>query len=141
MEQSIQTSVQSVTRGRRFTNYVIDYTLCNILILFVVYPMVRMLFGDAATGNFWSNLLLSSIVVFLYYFIFEAIFQKTPGKFITGTKVVLEDGSTPDINTIAKRSFIRVVPFEVISVYTGSEPDKKDTWWHDRWASTRVIKS
>jgi uncharacterized RDD family membrane protein YckC len=141
MEQSIQTTVQSVSRGKRLANYIIDVFLYNILVLYLINPLILTFIGDALLRNFWANFLFNSFILALYYFIFEAIFQKTPGKFITGTKVVMEDGSKPEVDTIAKRSLIRAIPFDAISMYTGNEVDKKDTWWHDRWTSTRVVKS
>jgi uncharacterized RDD family membrane protein YckC len=141
MEQNIQTTVQSVSRGRRLENYIIDIFLYNILVLFLINPLILTFTGDALLRNFWANFLFNAFILALYYFIFEAIFQKTPGKFVTGTKVVMEDGSKPEVDTIAKRSLIRVIPFDAISMYTGIEADKKDTWWHDRWTSTRVVKS
>lgn len=140
MEQSIQATVQSTTTGRRFVNFVIDEVLYLILMLFFVNPIAIAILGDALTSNFLVNFLFNSFFLFLYYFVFESAFQRTPGKLITGTKVIMEDGSKPDIVTIAKRSLTRAVPFEVISIYTGNESEKKGTWWHDRWTSTRVVK-
>ncbi|MHC4365583.1 MAG: RDD family protein, partial [Planctomycetota bacterium] len=74
--------------------------------------------------------------VFLYYFIFEAICQRTPAKFITGTKVIASVGSKPTVGTIAKRTLIRFVPFEPFSIL-----GEKVYGWHDRWSGTYVIKA
>lgn len=50
------------------------------------------------------------------------------------------DGTKPNPGTIAKRTLIRFVPFEVISLYTGQDANNKSTLWHDRWTSTRVVR-
>jgi uncharacterized RDD family membrane protein YckC len=142
MEQQIQTTVQSASKSRRFFNLLIDEFLLQIGIFIIVSLLLRLIFGEAfPSSNFWVNYLISLTLIFLYYFLFELVLQKTPAKFITGTKVVMDDGSKPDAGVIAKRSLIRFVPFEPISLYTGKEIEKKGTWWHDRWTKTRVIKS
>jgi len=120
-------------------NYFIDNIFYEIGMFILVNPLVRLIFGNSLSKNFWSNFLIALIMLFAYYFIFEAAFQKTPGKFITGTKVIMEDGSKPDIGTITKRTLVRFVPFEAISMYTGKVPKNKGTWWHDRWTTTRVV--
>jgi len=141
MEQSFQTpATQTATRGRRFTNLVIDTIIYEIGMFILINPLVRLIFGNFLYKNFWSGFLFALFMQFVYYFVFETTLQKTPGKFITGTKVVMVDGTKPDYATIAKRTLIRLVPFEVISMYTGKEAEKKGTWWHDRWAGTRVVQ-
>ena len=94
--------------------------------IFAVWPLVRLVFGNSFGENYWINLLFSLSILFLYYFVFETLFQRTPAKLVTSTRVVLENGSKPDI--------------AVISLYTGKDPNHKGTWWHDRWTTTRVVK-
>jgi uncharacterized RDD family membrane protein YckC len=141
MEQPVQPTIQAVSSGKRFMNLAIDTVLYEILMLFIINPLIRLVFGKAFTANFWGNWMFALLIMFLYYFVFELVFQKTPAKFITGTKVVLDDGSKPNASAIAKRTLTRLVPFEAVSMYTGKELEKKGTWWHDRWTATRVIKS
>jgi type II secretion system protein G len=74
--------------------------------------------------------------LFLYYVFFEAVWQRTPGKFITGTKVVTATGSKPSFDRIGRRSLARFVPFEVLSVW-----NEKVLGWHDRWTGTYVIRA
>lgn len=69
-----------------------------------------------------------------YYVLFEAIFGRTPGKLITGTRVVTLDGAKPGFGQIIGRSFARLVPFEPFS-FLGSRGG-----WHDRWSGTRVVR-
>ena len=109
------------SEGKRFINFILDYIL--ILILSFV---VAGFFGS-------TNTLLILLVVFMYYFAFEAGIQKTPAKFVTRTKVVMLDGSKPDIASIAKRTLIRFIPLEPLF-------PKERKWWHDRWSNTQVIR-
>jgi uncharacterized RDD family membrane protein YckC len=70
-----------------------------------------------------------------YYFIFEALFQVTPGKLATGTHVVDWNGNKPSLLQILGRSLTRFIPFEPLSFF-GRSPDG----WHDRWSGTYVVK-
>lgn len=133
-------TIPAATTGRRFINLVVDTILYEIGMFVVVNPLAQLLLGDRLKGNFWAGWLIGMFVLFMYYFVFELAFHRTPGKFITGTKVIMDDGSKPDIGTIAKRTLIRFVPFEAISMYTGKISKDKGTWWHDRWTTTRVVK-
>ena len=122
-------------------NFLIDNVIYQIVVIFAIYPVARLVFGKSFGENFWLTWVFNLSILFLYYFSFEAAFQRTPAKFLTSTRVVVSDGSRPDATTIAKRTLIRLVPFEVISQYTGKEPDLIGTWWHDSWTNTRVIKN
>ncbi|MBI9050250.1 MAG: RDD family protein [Anaerolineaceae bacterium] len=136
-----RTTVLPASSNRRFLNLLIDTVLYGIGMQIVIWPITFEIFGDAFSKNFWPSYLYALAMLFLYYFVFEALLQKTPAKFITGTIVVMEDGSKPNASTIVKRTLSRLVPGEVISTYTGKLPDKKGTWWHDRWTATRVVRS
>jgi len=72
----------------------------------------------------------------LYDFAFEAKWQRSPAKFITGTKVITSTGTKPSAGTIAKRALIRFIPFEPFS-FLGN----RVYGWHDRWSGTYVIKA
>jgi uncharacterized RDD family membrane protein YckC len=140
-EQPIQATLQAAPNSRRFINLAVDTIIYEVISFFVMYPLAKLAFGESVGTNFWISWLFGLSTLFLYYFIFEMAFQRTPGKFLTGTRVVLEDGSRPDAATIAKRALCRFVPFEVLSQYTGKDPNQMGTWWHDRWTNTRVIQS
>jgi len=142
MEQPLQTSVlQTATTARRFMNFVIDTILCQIVELILIYPLVHLILGNSLLANFWIRYMFALLTQFFYYLVFETAFQRTPAKFITGTKVMMADGSKLAISTIAKRTLVRFIPFEVISMYTGKAIENKGTWWHDRWTSTRVVRN
>jgi uncharacterized RDD family membrane protein YckC len=73
-------------------------------------------------------------ITFGYYIFFEAIFSRTPAKWLTRTRVVTFDGRKPSFLQIVGRSFARYVPFEPFS-FLGSARG-----WHDRWSNTRVVR-
>ncbi len=134
------TNYQTASTSLRFLNYLLDEMLYLFVMLLFINPLVRLLFGNSLYANYWISYLFAFFMLFIYYFAFEALFQRTPGKFITGTRVIMEDGSKPDLGTIVKRTLIRFVPFEVFSIYTGQATHIRGTLWHDRWTSTRVAR-
>jgi uncharacterized RDD family membrane protein YckC len=80
--------------------------------------------------------ILLNLSVYLYYFVFETIWQRTPAKFITGTKVITKTGGKPSMGTIAIRTLFRFVPFDPLS-FVG----KSVYGWHDKWSKTYVVKT
>jgi len=130
------------SRGLRFVNYLLDSlaflvfsiafgSLLGVIFVFY-YPSGVELVKNLGFG---SQLLLSAFLGVTFFTLFETTTGRTPGKFITGTRVVCTDGSHPKFNTILARSFYRYVPLEPFSFF-GDEP----TGWHDRWSGTLVIK-
>lgn len=132
--------VPTASTGRRFSNWLIDQIVFLLITAFAIDPLVTAVFGPQLLQDTILALVWSSIELAAYYFVFEWAFQRTPAKFITGTKVILLDGSKPDAVTILKRSLTRLVPFEPVSMYTGKDAGEKGTWWHDRWTGTRVVR-
>ena len=73
-------------------------------------------------------------VVVIYYVAFEATRGRTPGKMITGTRVVTESGARASLGQILVRTVLRFLPFEQLS-FLG----KEQYGWHDSLSRTRVI--
>lgn len=117
----------------RFINYLIDSILISII--FTTYIM--------STNSNVEEMLLNGtlpmwpmyLIQFSYYFLFEVLLRKTPGKMLTKTVVVMDDGSEPNITSILIRSFVRFIPLEFISFLF-----YKDMGWHDMFARTKVVK-
>ncbi|MEZ5008823.1 MAG: RDD family protein [Chitinophagales bacterium] len=91
-------------------------------------------------GYHETNLSNGFVLVFYFtmyswWFIFEYIFNKTPSKFITRTRVVHEDGSKPTIKDIIIRTVARLIPFEFVSFFMG-----RSFGLHDMLSKTRVVK-
>lgn len=122
------------SKGKRFANFLIDYIPVVIAsaVLFITMDLMGVLSLDS---DGVLDRIIGMIVYALTYIMIEGGLKgKTIGKYITKTRTVMIDGSEPDFNTIVKRSFSRIVPFEPFSFF-GSE----DGGWHDRWTDTMVI--
>ncbi|NQZ62497.1 pentapeptide repeat-containing protein [Crocosphaera sp.] len=133
----------------RLFNFMID-DLISLFIIKIGYTATLLSFiYFFHTGEFLNvrnfiekNLLIASILLifwsffgyFLYYFISEVIFQKSLSKIFTKTRVITIHGLKPNISTIAKRSFYRLIPLEYFSWNRQTK-----TCWHDRWTRTLVI--
>ena len=115
---------------RRLANFYIDlFAICAIRWLLINVMPERVVEQNIGIWFF-------VLIAWGYYFIFESIFQRTIGKFITGTRVVDIIGDKPSVWTIAIRSLIRLIPFEPFS-FLGA----KVCGWHDRWSYTFVVKN
>lgn len=128
-------------KGKRFANYIIDligYYLFS-LIFGVFLGILLMVFFPNALGIFLEEntlveLTLGLVVGVIFYTTLEAATGRTPGKIITGTKVVDREGNKPGFRTILLRSLCRFIPFDPVS-FLG----KKDYGWHDELSETRVV--
>jgi len=131
-------ATEVATRGRRFLNLLIDffgYMALSVLIgvvLGVLYPRsIGLLEGSGTLGNYGFGIL----VMTLYYLPQEALFGRTLGKLVTGTRVVTEDGETASFGKLLGRTAARFIPFEPFSFFgTGG------IGWHDRLSGTRVVR-
>jgi len=136
-----QSAVKISSIFSRFLNYITD-----ILLLWLISDISigRLLPKEDITPEvIMNNIKLFSLIIiaqyfinFLYYFIFELFFQKTPGKYFTRTKVVMEDGSKPGALSIFIRSLSRLIPFYTISILFNIEGKR---WWHDILSKTIVV--
>jgi len=127
----------------RLGNLIFDTVILRILVFPTFFCVgYALAFLGLVRPDSWEEIdpfvewIIGLSYVFLYYFIFEAIWQRTPGKFVTGTKVITCDGAKPKAGTIALRTLIRFVPFQALS-FLGH----KVYGWHDSWSGTYVIKS
>ncbi len=141
----IDSKKHAASQWLRLVNYFIDSIGAWILNL-VVGPLVLLsLIGPSNFDNpeylmenfgiFIIAILFSFLLYPLYYIFFEGIWQRTPGKWASGTKVVMLDGSKPGIGRIIGRSFARYIPFEVFSYLFGRYP----YGWHDAITKTTVV--
>jgi uncharacterized RDD family membrane protein YckC len=85
--------------------------------------------------DFLNNFLYFLLEYFLYYFIFELLFSRTPGKFLTGTKVIDENEKKPSLKTLLIRNACRLIPFDGFSFLVVQRG------WHDSISKTDVIST
>lgn len=112
------------SRGRRLANVAVDgfifsYALDELTVLSSDDGLIAVMIG---------------LVYLLTWALPEAMFGRTVGKFVTGTKVVDLQGGQVSLSQVFLRTLIRLVPFEALSLLWG-----ETIAWHDAWTKTRVV--
>ncbi|MES2329380.1 MAG: RDD family protein [Bacteroidota bacterium] len=74
-------------------------------------------------------------ILFLYYFLFESIFSRTPGKWISVSKVVNNKGKKVSVGWIFIRSLTRLVLIDLFFIPFLGKP------LHDYLSKTSVVES
>src|SRR5262245_56520696 len=91
----LPTSTPIAGKGARFANLLIDW-LCAYIFIILCAFVAGVAFAALGNTTWYQNPLLNRLIgmVFYssYYLLFEAAFGWTPGKLVTGTRVVDEDG-------------------------------------------------
>ncbi len=137
------TSDVLANRGQRFLNFIIDYVVQIVIgaVIGVVIALLAEFTGNymlydivVESNNRLTDYLLGFIILILYYLTIETLTARSLGKYITQTKIVLEDGSQPKFTDILKRSFSRLIPFEQFSFF-----GEDARGWHDTISDTYVI--
>ncbi|MGE0077410.1 MAG: RDD family protein [Bacteroidales bacterium] len=144
LEENMQKNyviLNTASSGKRFANYLIDmvcywiftfvFAFFFAIIVSIVAPSLLYLFTE---GNKLFNYIIAYIAGMIYYSTFEFIAGRTVAKYITGTKVVDENGNTPSYGRLLLRSVCRFIPFEPFS-FLGDNA----IGWHDTLSKTRVI--
>ena len=135
---------QTASHGQRFINYVVDQICCVLMfsiIGFLLILLVELLdfhsswLGWMDSDNQLFNMLLGSVFSMLYYMLFEGLLGTTPGKELTKTMIITEDGYKPELKDIFFRSLWRQVPFNALS-FLGYYC----VGWHDSKTNTRVVR-
>ena len=139
-------SFELVSQGKRFINYLIDRVLMTIgaIALGVMFGVSLAIFdpeGAVVEDNMIDVVgnIIGFAFVFLYFVFFESIFQRSPGKFATGTKVIDQAGGAPTFGQIVGRSACRFIPFEAFSFLFGDSA--RVVGWHDKLSGTRVVEA
>ena len=120
------------SKKTRFFNHVLDNLI--FWVLFVIHGIlfedrIKSIMGQSAI----KNIIYFLVLYFLYHFIFELLSGRTPGKFITGTKVIDEDEKKPNARTLLIRNLSRLIPFDALSYLTFEKG------WHDSISKTSII--
>lgn len=118
--------------GKRFANWFID--VIGFYIAIFLFGVLSEILGLNLDYEGFSFTLLTYLLYVLYYWTFESLTDKSLGKYITRTRIVKEDGSSPDALNILGRSFSRLIPFDALS-FLGT-PGKG---WHDSVPKIYVI--
>lgn len=123
---------------KRYLNYLVDYYV-QLFFIFILFGIAVIFFGIKIEpeGNDYSltNILLGAAILVIYNTFFETVWGKTPGKFVSRTKVLMKNGQPAGFVTILKRSLLRLIPFEMLSLLFSKNP----VGWHDKFADSVVI--
>jgi len=128
------------SKGIRLANLFIDYLgfFAILILMMFVASFIATAVGNQDfmlwyTREITTMNLVSIVLFFLYYFIWEALTGRTLGKLISGTIVVNENGEKPTASEIFIRTICRFIPFEYFS-FLG------ERGWHDSISKTYVVK-
>ena len=124
------------SRSRRLANSLLDtvgYIVVS-MVIGLISTMVSQTFNIDVIG--FLGPLFSIGVLLLYYIVGEALFGRTLGKLVTGTRVVAESGGPAKLWQVVLRTLYRFVPLEALSFLSKRRPG-----WHDRWSKTRVVRA
>lgn len=138
----LQEQFEIATRTKRFLNAFIDNFVVRVFAGCVgIFLGAIGAFPEPASESDLRPLfvgMLWGILVTMTYFVgMESLFQRTFGKFVTGTKVVNADGGAPSFKQILGRTLARAIPLEALSFLVGHRP----IGWHDSLSGTRVINT
>ena len=125
---------RSVHPALRALNFIVDMFIWFVLAFISVILLDHLL---PTLNHFTINAIAYSVMATLflvYHTVFEYYFQKTAGKFITGTKVVGTNGSRPSFALIFRRSLYRFIPIDWASYFFKREG------MHDFLSGTKVIR-
>lgn len=122
----------SVGIGTRILNFLVD----GLVVLLLAY----LLFKIHKWYVFYYHITYFNFgwfffgTMFFYYFLLETLFAKTPGKWLTQTKVVNLNGSKPTFMAIAIRSLIRITILDIFFI------PFLDKTLHDYLSKTVVVE-
>ena len=118
--------------GTRVINFIAD-TLIVVILSFIANKVWD--FYVLYWGYPYINPLLSfGALLFIYYFLFELFWAKTPGKWLSYTKVVDKKGLKPGLIQIFLRSIVRLTIIDCFFIPFLNKP------LHDYVSSTEVVE-
>jgi uncharacterized RDD family membrane protein YckC len=138
--ESTEISYFKTNNWQRLFHFIFDTIIFGIIAFQILYILIRVELFNGFFGTierqFNPQMILALLVVVfgtLFYFTFEAVFQGTPGKFLTESRVVDDEGLKVPVSTIFKRSLCRSIPFNSVSFLLKAD-------WHDSFSYTEVYK-
>ena len=125
------------SQGIRFANYIVD-----LVTFYIIYFMITglLLLISPAFNGWLSNAsdMTQRLTGILSYITFSFLIEsatggRSIGKLITGTKVIMIDGTKPTVGNFFLRNIIRgIILVDQLSFFG-------ENGFHDSWSETRVI--
>lgn len=120
-------------KGARAGNFLVDFILIFLLWLIQVV-IINLLFTSIAYDIPDFFRMYFFVCYFLYYFITEYFFGKTPGKYFSKTIVVNRLGKKPNFKAVFIRSIFRLTFHDQFSFVFGQG-------LHDSISGTKVVNN
>ncbi|WP_153796460.1 RDD family protein [Foetidibacter luteolus] len=124
--------MKTVGIGTRVLNFLVDTLLVFVLGYFV--HKINAFYYFYYKSFYWPFYVWFYIMLVLYYIIFESIFKRTPGKWLSYSKVVNRQGGKPTFLQVIIRSLIRLT---IIDCFFFPFLDKT---LHDYLSKTEVVE-
>lgn len=127
--------MKEVGTGTRVINFIVDSILAALLAFgaFNWWDFYVYYYGIQYIPFYY----FLAAVTFLYYLFFEAIFSRTPGKWLSLSKVVNAKGAKPSFGQIIIRCAMRIIGFVIFDSILLSFKNKT---LHDYVSKTNVIE-
>jgi uncharacterized RDD family membrane protein YckC len=130
--------MRSVGIGTRTLNFIVDTLIISILTFIAHHAWEFYAFYYQkyflTSSSFNALLLFFSIILVTYYLLFESIFSRTPGKWLSLSKVVNRKGTKPGFFQILIRSFARLIIIDCFFI------PFLDKTLHDYLSKTEVVE-
>lgn len=123
----------AATKSQRLIHLVLDFTIALALMNPFLYLIDEI--SPNVPPGLHSTVFISIMIFhrFVYWFTLEKIFQATPAKYLTGSRVVDVEGHRyPSTRTILHRTLCRFIPFEPLT-FLGQNG------LHDKLSDTKVV--
>lgn len=125
--------MKTVGDGTRVLNFLVDTAIIFALSYFAYKGwMWYVMYWGYTPYNF--SLFFFGIL-FVYYFLFESIFTRTPGKWFSYTKVVNRKGARPSVGAIFIRSITRLIIIDLFFIPVLGKP------LHDHFSKTELVQA
>ena len=113
----------------RFVNFLLDTSIYFALLWIFFIIFIDLIPKEEVK---W----ISIVAFFLYYFVFESVKGQTPGKMITGTRLVSTTGNKNNfLFRIGCRTLMRFIPLDILSYLLYKRG------LHDLISKTAIIKT
>lgn len=125
--------MKNVGIGTRVLNFVVDTLLIFLISYFAYRGNSFYVYYYHTEGVPWYYFFWGTMVV--YYLLFELIFSRTPGKWLSVSKVVNMQGKRPAFWQIVVRSFARLIIIDSFFI------PFLDKTLHDYLSKTAVVEA
>ena len=118
--------------GTRVINFLID----TILIFAISYGLYKwyLFYVEFWNYKFIAFYIFFYCTLFVYYSLFELVLKRTPGKFVSLTKVTNASGGKPAFHSVILRSLVRLTLISPFFIPFLGRP------LHDALSKTRVVE-